>query len=306
MISKKIILYESIFNKDIEKKLKKKFNLKSFKELDKNNLYNEKVYALFVKLEKKLDKIFLSKFKNLSFIISPTTGLSHIDQNFCKKNKIKIIHLKSNNHHVKKITSTAEYTLMLILMSVRSPHKYFNLTKQKIWNRYFFPSRQFKNYIVGIIGFGRIGKKISIYLRNLNFKVIFYDNKKHLKSRLYRLLQISDIISVNINFEKNNFNFINRNVLNKCKKNVKIINTSRGELINEKHLLDFLKKNKYAEAYLDCIKGEQDKVNKSFLLENNKKYENLFISPHVGGACIDAIENTEEIVIKEFLKYEKN
>ena len=67
-----------------------------------------------------------------------------------------------------------------------------------------------------------------------------------------------------------------------------------------------MKKNKYAEAYLDCIKGEQDKVNKSFLLENNKKYENLFISPHVGGACIDAIENTEEIVIKEFLKYEKN
>ena len=46
----------------------------------------------------------------------------------------------------------------------------------------FFPSRQFKNYIVGIIGFGRIGKKISIYLRNLNFKVIFYDNKKHLKA----------------------------------------------------------------------------------------------------------------------------
>ena len=306
MIFKKIIIYENILNKDFEKTLKKKFILKKFNQLAKIGLDNERVYALFVKLEKKIDKKFLSKFKNLSFIISPTTGLNHIDQNFCKKKNIKIIHLRSDNIQVRKISSTAEYTLSLILMSIRSPHKYFDLTRQKIWNRYFFSSKQFFNYNVGIIGYGRIGKKLYKYLKNLNFKVIFYDNKYHTKNRLNNLLKISDVVSININFKKNNFNFVDRNFLKKCKNNVKLINSSRGEIINEEHLIDFLKKNKHAEAYLDCIKGEQDKVNKSILIKNIRKLKNVFISPHVGGSCIDAIENTEEIVIKEFLKYEKN
>ena len=70
-------------------------------------------------------------------------------------------------------------------------------------------------------------------------------------------------------------------------------------------MLNFLRKNNYAEAYLDCIKNEQNR-SKSLLFKKIKSTKNLFISPHVGGACVDAIEKTEEIVIKEFLKYEKN
>ena len=306
MIFKKIILYESILNKKIEQKLKKNFILKKIERLKKINLNNENVHALFVKLENKIDKKFLSQFNNLSFIISPTTGLTHIDQIYCKKKKIKIINLKSNNISVKKITATVEYNLALILMAVRSPHKFFDLTKKKKRDRYFFPSKQFLNYKIGIIGLGRIGKKLSKYLKNLNFEILHYDKKKHSENRLSKLLKLSDIISININFNKKNLNFIDKKFLDKCKKNVKIVNISRGEVVNEIHLLNFLKKNKYAEAYLDCIKDEHNKINEPFLIKNIKKYKNLFISPHVGGACLDAIEKTEEIVIKEFLEHEKN
>ncbi len=306
MIFKKIILYESILNKNIKEKLKKKFTLKKIDGLTNTNFRFSNVYALFVKLENKIDEKFMKKFNNLSYIISPTTGLTHIDQNYCKKKKIKIINLKSNNILVKKITATAEYNLSLILLALRSPHKYFALTKQKKRNRYLFKSKQFLNYKIGLIGKGRIGKKLSEYLKNLNFQILSYDKKKHNKARLYKLLNLSDIISVNINLDKNNFNFIDKNFLNRCKENVKIINCSRGEVINEKHLLNFLKKNRYAEAYLDCIKDEHNDTDEPFLIKNIKKFNNLFISPHVGGACLDAIEKTEEIVIDEYLKNEKN
>ena len=239
MIFKKIILYESILNKNIKEKLKKKFTLKKIDGLTNTNFRFSNVYALFVKLENKIDEKFMKKFNNLSYIISPTTGLTHIDQNYCKKKKIKIINLKSNNILVKKITATAEYNLSLILLALRSPHKYFALTKQKKRNRYLFKSKQFLNYKIGLIGKGRIGKKLSEYLKNLNFQILSYDKKKHNKARLYKLLNLSDIISVNINLDKNNFNFIDKNFLNRCKENVKIINCSRGEVINEKHLLNF-------------------------------------------------------------------
>ena len=227
-------------------------------------------------------------------------------KNIVKKKKIKIINLKSNNILVKKITATAEYNLSLILLAIRSPHKFFAQTKKKKINRYVFKSNQFFNYKIGIIGLGRIGKKLSEYLKNLSFQILYYDKKKHPKKELYKLLKLSDIITININFNKSNYNFIDKIFLNQCKKNVKIINTSRGEVINEKHLLNFLKKNKYAEAYLDCIKDEHNKVDEPFLIRHIKKFNNLFISPHVGGACLDAMKKTEEIVINEFLKYEKN
>ena len=164
---------------------------------------------MFVKLENKIDEKFMKKFNNLSYIISPTTGLTHIDKVYCKK-KIKIINLKSNNILVKKITATAEYNLSLILLALRSPHKYFALTKQKKRNRYLFKSKQFLNYKIGLIGKGRIGKKLSEYLKNLNFQILSYDKKKHNKARLYKLLNLSDIISININLDKNNFNFIDK------------------------------------------------------------------------------------------------
>ena len=157
--------------------MKENFILKRLDKLNKINFKKENVHALFIKLENKIDRKFLSNFKNLSFIISPTTGLTHIDQKYCKKKKIKIINLKSNNILVKKITATAEYNLSLILLAIRSPHKFFAQTKKKKINRYVFKSNQFFNYKIGIIGLGRIGKKLSEYLKNLSFQILYYDKK---------------------------------------------------------------------------------------------------------------------------------
>ena len=121
-----------------------------------------------------------------------------------------------------------------------------------------------------------------------------------------KLLKQSDIITFNINYDEKNFNFLNNEKLNKCKKNVKIINTSRGEIIDEVSLIKFLKKNKSAEAYLDCIKNEQKRYKDSPIIKNLSKLHNLYVTPHVSGACRDAILKTEEIVVKKFLNYEKN
>ena len=130
MIFKKTILFESILNNEIQIKLKENFILKRLDKLNKINFKKENVHALFIKLENKIDRKFLSNFKNLSFIISPTTGLTHIDQKYFKKKKIKIINLKSNNILVKEYSNN-EYNLSLILLAIRSPHKFFAQTKKK-------------------------------------------------------------------------------------------------------------------------------------------------------------------------------
>ena len=77
-------------------------------------------------------------------------------------------------------------------------------------------------------------------------------------------------------------------------------------MVNEDHLLSFLKKNKKAFAILDVIKNEQQNYIKNKIFKYNKKNKNLVLFPHIGGATIDAMEIADKYVFQQLLKkYEK-
>jgi D-3-phosphoglycerate dehydrogenase len=299
----KIFLYEKFESKNNFFKIKKKYNLISLVSKKKYNKKN--VYAIYSKFSKNLSKKFLSKFANLKIIISATTGLNHIDIEYCNKNKIKIIYLNKNNYKLKKITSTSELTLSIILTAIRKlNHYYKNIFK--ISERYKYDVYQFKNYTIGIIGYGRVGKKLLNDLKYLKFNVFFYDvNKKFEKKKNYldlkKLLRVSDVITLNINYTNSNINFFNKRLFNQCKKKIIFVNTARGEVVNEKDLLNFLKKNKSSSAYLDVIKDETINYKKNILYKYSRKNNNMFITPHLGGATIDALKETERIVMEQFI-----
>ena len=300
----KIILYEKFENEENYIKLKKKYNLisiKSKKKYDRNN-----VFGIYTRFQKKLSEKYLYQFKKLKFIVSPTTGLNHIDLNHCKEKKIEIINLKKNNSDLKSITSTSELTLSMILVGIRKLSYFYN-KNFKLSERYKYDIYQFKNYTVGIIGYGRIGKKLFRYLKFLKLRVFFYDidvkfKKKQGYINLNNLLKHSDIISLNMNYTELNSNFLNKETLKKCKKNLMLINTARGELVNELDLLSFLKKNKSSSAYLDVIKNETKNYKSNPLYKYSLEKKNLFLSPHIGGSTKDALKITENIVINEFFK----
>jgi D-3-phosphoglycerate dehydrogenase / 2-oxoglutarate reductase len=300
----KTFLYEKFENKQNFIKLKKNYdliNLTSKRKYNKNS-----VSTIYSRFSKNLSKNFLSQFKNLKIIISPTTGLNHIDVKYCNKNKIKLINLKKNNHKLKKISSTSEMALSMILAAVRKlPYYYKN--NFKLSERYKYETYQFKNYTIGIIGCGRIGKKLFNDLKYLKFNVFFYDiNRKITKDisylNLMKLLKISDVVSLNLNYTSENINFFNKKLFNQCKKNLIFVNTARGEVVNELDLLNFLKKNKLSSAYLDVIKDETTGYKKNILYKYSRQSNNLFITPHLGGSTKDALKDTENIVIQQLMK----
>jgi D-3-phosphoglycerate dehydrogenase len=298
-----ILLYEKFENKKNFIKLKKKYNLIN---LDTKRKFNKHyVSAIYSRFSKNLSKKFLSQFKNLKIIISPTTGLNHIDVKYCYKNSIKIINLKKNNYKLKKVTSTSEMALSMILAGVRElPYYYKN--NFKLSERYKYEILQFKNYTVGIIGCGRIGKKLFNDLKYLKFNVFFYDINKKMKNdagylNLKKLLKVSDVISLNLNYTSENINFFNKRLFNQCKKKLIFANTARGEVVNEIDLLNFLKKNKLSSAYLDVIKDETTNYKKNILYKYSRRSNNLFITPHLGGSTKDALKDTEDIVLQQLM-----
>jgi lactate dehydrogenase-like 2-hydroxyacid dehydrogenase len=262
-----------------------------------------KVEILYLKLDKFVNKNFLDRFIGLKYILSPTTGDDHFDKKYLKKKNLKLLKLSPKSSQIKKITSTGEYTLTLILNSVRKLFNYRDNFIEKNYNRYCYDVFQFKNYTVGIIGTGRIGKYIIKKLKNLSFKIITYDNSIDHINKLKFLIKKSDIVSLNIPAEKN-LNFFDKIKLSLMKKNSILINTSRGELIDENQLLSHLKKNKNFYAVLDVIKNEQKNKNKK-LIQYNKKKKNLVILPHLGGATIDAMEIADDYIVQKILKIKK-
>lgn len=294
-----IFLYERFDNKKNLLEIKKDFKLIRIDSKKKFNYGNVKI--LFVKLKYNLDKKFLFKFKNLKYILSPTTGLNHIDLKYCKSRKIEIIYFdKKKRKLLKNITSTAELTLTFILSAVKKINFFFEDVKKYNWNRYSQNLYQFKNYSVGIIGLGRIGKLMAKLLQNLGFKVLTFDKRKNNNVNLNYLLKMSDIISLHIDAESN-YNFLDKKKLQLCKKNVSIINTSRGEIVNEKDLINFLKKYKGSSAFIDVIKNEQKQINnlkKNNLINYQRNNKNLYITPHIGGVSMDALIYTENLIFK--------
>ena len=251
---------------ELEKKyslIKKSFtNQKKFEQFIINEFKNRKnINHIFLSLNYSLKQPLLKKIhKSLKTVLTPTTGINHIDSDFLKKKKIKLIFLKRHKSLLNKINSTAELALTLMLSLLKNLNLAQKNVKKNLWKREDFISQQVSDLKVGVIGLGRLGLKFSKYCNSLSMKVYGYDIKKikHQKyiNRVKNMKYIfvnCDIISIHVDFNKYNKNLISKKYLKLMKKNSFIINTSRGELIDENFLHYLVKKKKIAGAGLDVL-----------------------------------------------------
>ena len=203
--------------------------------------------------QKKFDKIsnnydiILTRFthyinfnnKNrIKYILSPTTGLTHIDQKFFENSKVKVFNLKNKNF-LRTIRASSEFTIFLILTTLR---------KIKNVNQPYLIGSEINNKLVGVVGLGRIGNSVAKFCFSQGADIIYFDkkelkNKKYKKTNLKYLLKKSDIIVICIPSSVDNFNFISRDKLKLLKKDAVIINTARGEIIDENYIVKLAKKS---------------------------------------------------------------
>tara|TARA_Y100001970_G_scaffold149443_1_gene183371 strand:+ start:11878 stop:12837 length:960 start_codon:yes stop_codon:yes gene_type:complete len=281
------------------KKISKVKILKDPRKLDLKKIIN-KYDIIFTNPNKSkvfLGKDLLSLSKKLKIICTASTGTNHIDLKYCDENNIKIISLRNEKKIIKKISSTAELAFLLSLLMLRNIPEANKSVFRGEWDYEKFIGRQLNEVTIGVIGYGRLGKIITKYFKTFGSKIIIYDpylnindNKIKQTNNIQDLLKTADIITIHIHADKKNTNFIDSNKLIQMKKNVIIINTSRGEVIDEKALVQFLKKNKLAKIATDVLLNEQTNRNKSLLLKYSFKSNQVFITPHIGGMTNKAQE----------------
>ena len=282
-----------------------------YKEIDldyiiKNNIAIE-ADGLIVRLERKIDKKVLDHFIGIKYIVSATTGLDHIDLKYSEEKNIKIISLRNHKDFIRTIPSTAEFTWGLVLSLIRNIPQAYQSVKNGKWDRDMFKGYQLKGKTIGIVGLGRIGKMIAKYASAFEMEVLFYDpyvyNPLFKKvDSLNTLLSNSDIVTVHVHLSDSTYNLLNKNNLTLMKKGSFIVNTSRGGIVNEKDLVSEIENKKLGGVAFDVLENELEGLENNELYKASKKYTNILITPHIGGASYDAMAACEIFTANELKK----
>lgn len=235
-----------------------------------------------------LTKEVLSKLPDLKIISRCGTGLNNVDLDAAEEFGIKVFNTPTIH-----VDAVAELALTGTLSSLRKIVKNDRTVRTGEWEKGMGNSLYDKK--VGIIGFGKVGRRFCELLLPFTSNLYFYDpylenNPTELdgikRLNMEKLIEISDIISLHVPYTKENHHMIHSDNLKLAKKNVTIVNTSRGGLINEEDLFLFLKNNPEAAAYLDVFETEPYHGKLSEL-------ENLTLSPHVGTSTKETREQME-------------
>ena len=238
---------------------------------------------------------------NLRLIASYGAGFDHIDVQTARERGI----LVSNTPGV-LTDDTADMTLALMLGVMRRFQEGSSLIQEKSWDGWS-PSAMLGTRLggkrLGILGMGRIGSAVADRAKAFGMEIHYHNRKKlhpaleeptnaQYWESLEAMLQEIDVLSVNCPHTPNTFHMINSSRLSLMKKNAFIVNTSRGEVIDENALARALKNKQLAGAALDVFEARKE-VNSQL-----RGLPNVMLLPHMGSATDEArIEMGEKVII---------
>lgn len=258
--------------------------------------------ALISLLTEKIDKEVIDQMPHCKIIANYAVGYNNIDINYAKKKKIIV----TNTPDV-LTQSTADLTMALVLACARrisEGEKLLREGKFKGWKPKQLLGMELKDKIFGILGAGRIGTAVARRAKSFGTNIIYVDNKRNPKFEkntgakkvsLKHLLGKSDILSIHLPLNNLTYHYLNIERLNQIKRNSILINTARGEIIDEKALIRLLKKNTLMAVGLDVFEDEPS-INPELL-----KFANVLVLPHLGSATQEARNGMAELAVRNVI-----
>ncbi|MBP3334083.1 MAG: 2-hydroxyacid dehydrogenase [Clostridia bacterium] len=220
--------------------------------------------------------------------------------------------------------AVAEHTMAMLLTSIRRIHKAYIRTRDFNFSLAGMTGFDLHGKTVGVVGTGRIGRAFINICRGFGMKVLAYDKFKapDLENgdtiryvELDELFASSDIISLHCPLTEETYHMIDNRSLEKCKRGVVILNTSRGALVDAEALLSGIKSRKVGAACLDVYEEESDFFFEDFsghILEDDIlarliSMPNVIVTSHQAFLTEEALSNIAETTVNNLIDlFEKN
>jgi len=258
--------------------------------------------ALISLLSDRIDKEVIDKMNNCKVIANYAVGFNNIDVVYAKSKGIIV----TNTPDV-LTDSTADLTMALVLACARKfpeAEKLVRDYKFKGWQPKLFLGTELRNKYFAILGAGRIGTAVAKRAHSFGCKIIYYSNHKNdeiekkldaKKISLNSILKKCDILSIHLPLNKTTHHLLNENNLVFLKKSAIVVNTARGEIVDEKFLLMLLQENKIQSAGFDVY------VNEPHIKKEFYKLKNVVLLPHIGSATLEARNEMSVLAAKNVI-----
>lgn len=235
-------------------------------------------------------KVLSAAGKNLRIIATYSVGYDHID---VQNASLKGIYVANTPGDLTESVGEHAFALMMsVARRTSEADRYCRAKKYKYWNPMLMIGPKLMDKTLGIIGFGRIGQHFARMAKyGLDMKILYNDVIRHpeaenlldaKKVELDYLLENSDIISIHANLSDSTKHLINAQTIRKMKPLAYLINTARGQIVEEDALVEALTEGYIAGAALDVFEDEP-KIHPELL-----KLDNVVLTPHIASATWEA------------------
>ena len=261
----------------------------------------ENFHIIVVRSRTKITKDMIEKATKCQIIARVGVGLDNIDQAAAKEKNIRVINAVEG-----AMNAVAELVIGLMLSLAREIPRADREVRNGNWIKKELMGTELRGKYLGIVGLGNIGKRLGRLARALNMNIIGYDvvpideefssEVGLMKADLGTLLSSSDYVSLHVPLLDSTKHLINAEKMSTMKNTSRIINTSRGGVIDEEALYEFLKDGKLGGAALDVFEVEPATSNKLASLPN-------FIStPHMGAQTKEAQSLAANVIAEKIIQ----
>lgn len=220
-------------------------------------------------------------------ICTASTGLNHIDIDFCRFKNIRVCSLTTDYEFLNTIPATAEHAFALTSSLIRQIPQSAQSVKDGKWDYEPFVGRQMQELRFGVIGCGRLGNMYASYARAFSGKRVLICDPYKFKYEfsLQEIFELCDVISLHVHVSDETRGMINKRLF---RKPFYLINTSRGEIVNEEDIIEGIEKKIVLGYATDVVTDEFGDISKSPIINASKIHDNIIVTPHVGGMTLES------------------
>ena len=242
--------------------------------------------------------------KKVKIIANIGVGVDHIDLQSARENDVII----TNTPDV-LTESTVDVATLLLLSVTRNAFLVENMLRQGEWKGFSLTENlgvDVRGKILGIVGMGRIGKAFAKRAHEVFGMKILYYNRSPVRDLTFEasvrfdldaLLEESDVISLHLSSDERNKNIISKSRMKKIKASSFLINTSRGDVIDQTALIDLLEKKKISGAGLDVFLNEPN------VPLSLRKLSNVTLYPHIGSATYETRTKMGMLAVENLMAF---
>lgn len=268
--------------------------------------------VLIVRLGQRVDRELLEAGPRLLAVVSATTGLDHVDESAARERGVAVLSLRGEVEFLRGVSATAEHAFALLLALERKIVPAAASVAAGRWERDPFRGRELRGRRLGIVGLGRLGRQVARFGLAFGMRVGAQDpyarewlDGVERYPTLDALLAESDVLTLHVPLCEETRGLIGRRELARLPAGAVLVNTSRGEVVDEEALVVALQSGRLAGAALDVVQHERSPALRhgGTLLSYAKLHENCLVTPHIGGATHESMAATELFMARKLAAF---